>query len=402
MSSRNGTIGIAGVLLAAGACHWGHDEKAAVMSFDIAEHYYQHGKFDQAKQMYGRTLENCGDHDQAKIGFAHACREVGTLLYRQSWSLAEQGRPDEAKKVFNEATENHATSFRMLKALLAEGTEENQARYGLGLLHYHRATSLIPYPFALEDRIARQQERDYAIEQFKKVVEKVPNSFLSHRYLGLAYFSAGRYQEGRDHLKIFHDVRQRDFETVVQWPADTDEQKKRKDEGLRQVEKDIHDVREVLGEYFIALSREREKLDLRKDRTPEEQQRLATLAREALEMEGYLKSFRLVAMGDAELQLRQRCQNFLDVINRSNVVEVLSFLAFAPSEEAQFRRKVEERLATGVKFRKVRYRSVVIEGMNATVSILFDEVADKGTRPDLERSIRWRQIGGAWRAAELP
>lgn len=393
---------LAVVLLAAG-CHSGHDETAAANSFELAELNYEHRKYDQAKIMYLRTLEACPDHAQAKVGLGHACREYGNLLYRNAADLVAQNRSNEAQKVFGDASENHLLAFMTFKGLQdADSETAAQARYGVGLLHYQRATSSTNFPFPLDDRLNRHQERDKAITELKWVSDNVPGIFVAHRYLGLAYFAAGSFAEGRVHLKTYHDKQQMVYEQVARSPGSTEQEKKKKDGQLRMVEREIQDVREILGEYFMSLQRQRDKLEMKKDRTPEELQTLARLARESLEMENYLKSFKLVSMGEAELELRQRCQNFLDVFNKGLIMEIMSFMAYAPGEEAQIRRSIEERLAKGVKYRKVQYRTLVIEGLNATVGITCDQVTEKGTRSGVEFSLRWRTLGGQWKATEVP
>lgn len=394
---------IAAAVLGTAGCHSGHDETAAANSFGIAELNYEHRKYDQAKIMYDRTLEACPDHAQAKIGLGNACREFGNILYRNAADLIAQGRNNEAKKLFDDAGVNHLMAFVTFKALMDEDADTAaQAHYGLGLLHYQRATSSGNYPFPQDDRLNRQQERDKAIAELKWVSDNVPGLFVAHRYLGLAYFAAGLFGEGRVHLKTYHDKQQMVYEQVARSPGSSEPEKKKKDGQLRMVEREIQDVREILGEYFMSLQRQRDKMELKKDRTPEELQTLARLARESLEMESYLKSFKLVSMGEGELELRQRCQNFIDVFNKGLVVEILSFMAYSPGEEAQLRRTIEERLAKGVKYRKVQYRTLVIEGLNATVGITCDQVTEKGTRPGVEFSLRWRMLGGQWRVAEVP
>jgi tetratricopeptide (TPR) repeat protein len=387
-------------LLSLCACHLGHDEDSAKLSFEMAEFNYQNGKYDQAKVLYERALEGCPGHPQAKIGFGNACREFGNRLYRQASELAAQERASEANKLLSDANDMHTLAFSAFTAMLDE--EPVQARYGLALFHYQRAVSGLNVPLRGSDRLARQRERDLAIGYFQFVVKEVPQAYTAHRYLGLALFAAGRFNEGRVHLKIFHDAQQDLYEQVVRRPAATEDEKKLKDRDLRLVERDIQDIRDVLGEYFIGLQREKDKIELKKERTPEETQELARVTREALELESYLKSFRLVSLGEAELQLRQRCQDFLDAFNRGVVLELLAYIDAPQGEEARVQRMVEERVSRKIQYRKVRYRSIQIDGVNATVSVTADQVTERGTRANLEFPIRFRSSGGQWKAAEVP
>src|SRR5205085_43895 len=98
---------------------------------------------------------------------------------------------------------------------------------------------------------------------------------------------------GRPHLKAFHDAQQALYEKVLQWPGTTDDEKSRKENSLSKVNREIEDVRDVLGEYFMGSQREFERLKVKKNRTPEEDQTMAKLFRETLELEKAIKGFHL-------------------------------------------------------------------------------------------------------------
>lgn len=385
-----------------GGCHTCEDHEGAETSFELAKFNYENGKYDQAEILYTKCVEQCPAHQQGWLGLANAAREHGNDQYRIAAELAGQGKIADSKRVFKEASENHRMSYEIFQRRLAEKPEELAPHYGLGLLYYQRATSVLPFPFPVDDTVNRPKERDLAIGEFSLVVKKAPDAWQAHRYLGLVLFAAGRMDEGRPHLKIFHDAQQTLYEKVLTWPGSSDDEKKRKEVALRSVNKEIEDIREVLGEYFMSLQRDYDRLQAKRERTADEEGKMAKLKRESLELESTIKSFHLTNLGQVELEVRRRCDDFIRVFNGGQVAEIMSFSTPRRGEEAAFQRAVQDRVDLGTKLRRPQYRTIVVSGDTASVALVCEVVNKKGTRPDAELTMHWKLVGGQWKVAEMP
>jgi tetratricopeptide (TPR) repeat protein len=392
------------VALAAGAnagCHSCSDHKVALVAFDLAEFNYRGGKFDQAKSLYMRAIENCSDHYEALVGLGNACREYGTELYRNVSLLVEQGKPDPAQKMLKEANQNHAESDQYFRTALQRRPDDLLPHYGLGQLWYQRATTTWPFPYALDDRVNRRRDRDQAIREFTLVVQKVPQLYQAHRYLGLLLFAAGQTDEGRAHLKVFHDAQQKVYVHVMARPAETDEMKKQKDLDLRQIEKEIEDVREVLVVYKGELDRQRDLLHTKTGRTAEEEQKLAHVTRETLVLENVIKSFVLTKLGPVERELQQRCTEYLETFNQGALEQILAQVAPRPGEE-ELRNSIRRKVEQGTRYSKVRFTAIVVSGETASVGLVCELATKQGVKPETEMTFRWQRVGGRWFIADHP
>jgi tetratricopeptide (TPR) repeat protein len=400
---RTAVLGAAATfaLLAAG-CHTCEDHDSSASAFELAEFNYKNGKYDHAKTLYSRCVEKCSDNEQGWLGLANACRETGNNQFKGAADLAGQGKIVDSKRVFKEAVENHAMCYEILQRRLRKDPEDRAAHYGLGLLYYQRSTSVLPFPFPLDDTTNRQKERDLGIAEFALIVKMSPDAWQAHRYLGLSLFAAGRMDDGRAHLKIFHDAQQGLYQRVLRWPASTDDEKKRKENALQTVNKEIEDIRDILGEYFMAVNREHDRLKAKRERTPEEEAQLAKYKSESLQLENIIKSYHLTNLGPVEQELRRRCDDYLTVFNRGQVAEIMSFAAPKQGEEAAFQRGIQDRVEQGVKFRKCQYRTIVVSGDTASVGLVCEMVNKKGSRPDAEVTMHWRLVAGQWKVADLP
>jgi len=395
-------IASAGYLSLIVGCHTCEDHPGSDAAADLAQFNYDNGKYDQSKILYSRAVEKCPQNDKAWLGVANSSREYGNGLYRNAADLAGQGKIPEAKRVFKEGSENHALAFDILQRRLRLKPDDMAPHYGLGLLYYQRATSALPFPFPLDDSVNRQRERDLAIKEFTLVVKESPTAWQAHRYLGLALFTAGRMDEGRPHLKIFHDAQQNLYERVQGWPGASDDDKKRKENALRMVSKEIEDIRDVLGEYFMTVQHDFDKLKAKKERTPDEEATLAKLRRESLELENIIKDFHLTNLGPVESELRRRCDDFLAAFNNGRVADVMGFVAPKQGEEAAVQRAVEERVNQATQFRKAQYRTIVVSGENASIALICEVASKQGTRSDAQLTLHWKLVSGQWKASDLP
>ena len=394
--------GAAAVAMLAAGCHTCENHAGSASAFESAEFAFKGGNYDLARNIYSRCVELCADNEDGWLGLANTCREVGNNQFKAAADLAASGKIADSKKVFKDAAENHAFCYEILQRRLRNDSEDRAARYGLGLLYYQRSTSVLPFPFPLDDTTNRQKERDLAIAEFSWIVKRNPDAWQAHRYLGLALFAAGRMDDGRMHLNKFHDAQQALYARVLRWPSATDEEKLRKENALQAVNKDIEDIRDVLGEYFMMVNREFDRLKAKKDRTADEDAQMAKYRSESLQLEGIIKSFHLTNLGPVEQEVRRRCDDYLTVFNRGQVADIMSFAAPKPGEEAAFQRAVQDRVEQGTKFRKCQYRTIVVSGDTASVGLVCEVVNNKGSRPDSELKMHWRLVGGQWKIADLP
>jgi len=403
--SRIGTIlSLAAAALAAlmAGCHTCEDHEGSETAFELAKFNYENGKYDQAVTLYSRCVEKCADNDQGWLGLANAAREYGNVQYKTAADLAGQGKIADSKRVFKEANANHQLSYEVFHKKMRENPEDMGPHYGLGLFYYQRATTPLPFPFPLDDTARRQKERDLAIMEFELILKKAPQAWQAHRYLGLALFSAGRMDEGRPHLKVFHDSQQNLYEKILQWPGSSDEEKRRKEMSLAMVNKEIEDMRDVLGEYFMVVTRDYDRLRLKKERTKEEDALMAKYNREALELEHAIKRFHLTNLGQIEQEVRRRCDDYFRVFNGGQVAEIMSFAVPKPGDEAAFQKAVQVRVDQGTKFSKTQYRTIAVSGETASVALVCEISSKKGTRADAELTMHWRLVGGQWKVSELP
>jgi len=371
-------------------------------SKDLGQQWYNNGRYDQAKIMFRNCIEYCPDNEEGWMALANASREYGNMQFKQAADLAAQGKASEVKKVYKDAAESHTLAYDIFHRKIVDFPDDMAPHLGLALLHYQRATSVLPFPFPVDDTVNRQKERDLAIAEFQLVIKRNPGVVQAYRYLGLALFAAGRMDEGRPYLKRFHDAQQVLYEKILQWPGSTDNEKSTKEQSLSKVNHEIEEMRDVLGEYFMYAQREFDRLKAKKDRTPEEEATMAKLFRETLELERSIKSFHLTNLNPAEMEVRRRCEDLISVFNRGQVSEIMSFVAAKQGEEAAFQRQVADRVEQGTQFRNAQYRTIVVSGDTASVALVCEVSNKKGTRPDAELTMHWRLVGGQWKVSELP
>jgi tetratricopeptide (TPR) repeat protein len=369
----------------------------------LAKVAYDGGHYDQAKELYNNSVEWCEDNYEARMGLANASRMLGNQLYQLADQNAAAGKLPQAQKIFRQANENHSMADRLLRTAVTEKPDDLEPHYSLGLLWYERATSPISAPYRPDDIDNRQRERDEAVKEFTIVLARQPSSSQSLRYRGLAYLAAGRLEEGAKDLKIFHDSRQDLYNKIVNtWPSSSDPDKKRKDIALRDVEKEIDDVREVLVLELGELVTRAKALKRKETLTPQEQQEVGHLTTEQILLEGMIKSFALTSMGEVEQTVVKRCREYLESFNRGNLPEVLSFLGARKGEEKQLKDLVSQKVAKGTQFKKVVFRTAEVAGDRATIGFVCDLIYAQSSHPDTEVTIRWRLNGGQWLVTDHP
>ncbi len=394
--------GALGAVLA-GCSHTCTDNPDVRSNFEIAQLYYNNSKFDEAKGRYVAAVEACPDFYEGLVGLGNACREYGNQLFMGVQELSLQRKRDQAQKMLNDAVNNHKLAYQCFKTAIDMRPEDFLPRYGLGLFHYQRATSPIPYPFAHDDKEHRPQERDLAIEQFEEVVKRHRDAYNAHRYLGIALFTAGRVEEAREHLITYHDVMQRLWDKYLGAPSGNDDEKIQREEALKALEREIADAREVLIARRADAEARRKELVAKGDALkPEERQELARMSSELLILDNLMRRFALAKMSPAEKGLAERCHVYIQAFNRQSFPECLAFQVQRPGEEALLRRQLQERLGKGVKYENIQMRNVVVSGEAGTAGFLCDVVTREGRRPGAEVTLRWKMVAGQWLVAEHP
>lgn len=403
--SRMGRAALAAVIAvgaASAGCGNCPNHAKSVVTQDLAQQWYNAGRYDQAKVMFDSCVEQCPDNQDGWLGLANACREYGNTQFKQAADLAAQGKGAEVKHAYKDAAESHTLAYDIFHRKIVDFPDDMAPHYGLALLHYQRATSMMPFPFPLDDTLNRQKERDLAIKEFKLVIQKSPGVVQAYRYLGLALFAAGKMEEGSPQLKRFHDAQQILYERILQWPNSTDDEKSRKESSLAKVNREIEEMRDVLGEYFMYAQRESDRLKAKKDRTAEESITMAKLFRESLELEKVIKAFHLTNLSPVEMDVRRRCEDLISVFNRGNVAEVMSFVTPKPGDEAAFQKLVQDRIDQGTKYRNLQYTAIAVSGDTASVALVAEVSTKKGVRPEAELTMHWHLVSGQWRLSELP
>jgi tetratricopeptide (TPR) repeat protein len=391
------------ILLAAGGCHTCEDHEKSANAVVNAKGVYDGGKFDLAKQVYLRALEYCPENYEALIGYANATREYGTMLYARADATARSGKGEAAKKEVEEANQNHMESDRAFRSALILREDDLAPHYGMGLLYYQRATSPASFPYALDDRVNRREARDHAIAEFKTVVDRFPNLLQVRRYLGLALFAAGKFDEGRNHLRAYHDRMQDEYTRWMSYRPTTDAEKELKRVELTRIELDIATIRDVFMTYRDELDREAKELSGKPSRTSEEQERLQASTKDRLAVDLMIRTYQLTNLNVAEMEVRDRATDYITLFNMGKMEGVQPMLQPPSGTEGAFLQAIQRKLDDGIKYKNVNYRAVVVSGDSASVGFVCDVHRAKGPpRKDVEVVLRFRRAGGAWRVTEHP
>ena len=396
-------LGVSLSLWSVMGCHTCEDHDKSAMAVVNAKGAYDGGKFDLAKQVYMRALEYCPQNYDALIGFANAAREYGTQLYARADATARQGKIEAARKEVEEANQNHQSSDQAFRSALLLEEDDLAPHYGLGLLYYQRATTPANFPYPLDDRVNRRDARDRAIKEFKTVVAKHSNLLQVRRYLGLALFAAGVFDEGRDHLRAYHDRMQANYTEWMTFRPGSDAEKELKRIELTKIELDIAAVRDVFGTYRDELDREVKELEGKPARTPVEEERLKTAAKDRLAVDLMIRTYQLTNLNAVETEVRERSSDYVQLFNLGKMESLQAMLLPPAGGEGAFYQAIQRKLDEGTRYRNVNFRTVIVSGDSASVGLICEIVTSKGRpRPDSEITLRWRRSGGVWRVVEHP
>ena len=259
------------------------------------------------------------------------------------------------------------------------------------------------FPYPLDDRVNRRQARDRAVEEFQAVADKFPNLLQVRRYLGLALFAAGKFDQGRDHLRAYHDRMQGEYNRWLAFRPTTDAEKEVKRVELTKIELDIAGVRDVFIAYRGELEDEGKKLQGLPTRTEAEEERLKTLTRERLAVELMIRTYQLTNLNAAEMELRDRCADYLSLWNMGKMEAVQPMLLPPSGQEGAFYQAIQRKLDDGVRYRNVNYRSIVVAGDQASVGFVCEySTAQSKPKPDTEVTLRFRRAGGTWKVSDHP
>lgn len=402
MSRAVGPAALAILVVLAG-CHTCDDHDKSTVAVQNAKGIYDQGKFDQAKQIFMKSLEFCPDNYDALIGFANASREYGTQLYARAFATTRLGKLEAAKKEIEEANQNHMESDRAFRSALMLREDDLAPHYGLGLLYYQRATSPVPYPYALDDRVNRREARDKAIEAFQTVSSKQPNLLQLRRYLGLAQFAAGNFEQGRTHLRAYHDTMQEEYTRWMAFRPQTDAQKEIKRIELSKIETDIGTIRDIFATYRDELDKAAKELAAKPARTPEDDARMQAAVRDRLAVELMMRTYQLTNLNAAEMEVRERAADYIQLFNMGKMEGVQPMLFPPESGEGAFLQAIQRKLDAGTRYRNVQIRTIIVSGDSATVGFLCELAQGQAKpRPDVEVTLRFRRSGGVWKVAEHP
>lgn len=394
---------LAAVVLA--GCGPSPDDEDVKFWFDRGEACYKARQFGNAISMYMRAIERYPDYYQAWIGMGHACLMRGNELYGAVDQLSQQNKPTAAGNMLEDARSKHDEALRCFSYALELRPDDAQPRFGLGKLCFDRALSPYNYPFNLNDTVSRQKELNHAIDELEKVVEMVPQSWFSHRYLGLAYLWSDRIDEGRKEILIYHDALQRLYEEWRQkLPGRTDEERKERQESLRELEKDIDEVHQTLVMLHEELSKERMRLRSRGpgNLTKEEEERLVRVSREELVLAALLKKFSEERLDPDAQALKDRCAQYLRRFNAGKYAECMGFLRPYPGQEEDLRRRLAGLIERGVRYEEIDYKNIVIDKGLGSVGFVCRRVTKDRVQDSFKVTVQWRRVEEAWYVSGLP
>ncbi len=252
------------LLLAAAGCAHCDTDRDFLFDLSLAREYYRNGKFGEAMKKFEDALERCPDNYDAIVGLASSDREWGMAKFAEAEGLFRVKKVDFARREFLKAASIHKVSEQLFLKAIQIRPDDVLAYLGLGVLHYKRATSPYEYPFRLDDQENRRRERDLAIRFLGKVVEKEPKVYFAQRDLGLALFASGNSSEGRLHLGFFLGGMEAGRAHILRVaPRRTVDQREEMAKRIREIDKQLDQVRHVLYSYVVNLKKTREEWNRR-------------------------------------------------------------------------------------------------------------------------------------------
>lgn len=201
---------------------------------------YQAGQFELALTQFSRIVEDDEDDYEAVIGLANACREVGNDRYLRATTLANAGRYDVAREAALEGHQMHTTSLGWFER--AKLMRPNDARpiYGEGLLYYSRASGAYRL-FAQDEDAEIVACAEGAVQNFEQAAEKMADSAMTHRYLGLMLVVVARFEDAIPHLERYADALRERMQTITTWNA-PEEMRAERDREIQSMEDEMDDL----------------------------------------------------------------------------------------------------------------------------------------------------------------
>ena len=94
---------------------------------------------------------------------------------------------------------------------------------------------------------------------------------------------------------------------------------------------------------------------------------------------------------DADLALQRRCLEYVSTFNKGNVLDIMKFYSYEPSEEQKLKAAISALLEQGTRYDDVGFKDTSAAGGTLTFSHA------KG-----ERKMTWKQVEGVWLIADKP
>ncbi len=248
------------VLILAAGCSNAEKDPDFQIDMQLANEYYKHGKFEEAIRKYEDAIEKIPSSYRAVVGLACADRGWGLRKFGEAEEMFRIKKVDIAKREFEKAVAVHATAQRLYLKAIEMNHEDPLAYRELGYFYYRRATSPYSYPYRLDDEVNRTRDRDLAIQHFRVVVAREPKTYFAQRYLGLALFASGNSSQGRLHLQEYLKGMGAAREYIVKSaPHQSAEQREDVERRLREIDKEIGEVRDFMLAYVNDLEEKKAK-----------------------------------------------------------------------------------------------------------------------------------------------
>lgn len=230
-----------------------------VFDVQLANEYYKNGKFEEAMRKYEDAIEKNSRGYEAIVGLGCASREWGFRKFIEAEDLHRAKKAELAEKEFKKATNVHDSAQRLFLKAIEIRREDLLAHRELGFFYYKRATTPYSYPYRLDDKENRRRELQLAIEKFTMVVQKVPKEYFAQRYLGLALFAQGDSRQGRVNLEAYLWGMDKARKYILKSSSGkTVEEREDAEKRLREIDKELAEVRDMLHGYVGSLREKKE------------------------------------------------------------------------------------------------------------------------------------------------
>ena len=236
--------------------------------------------------------------------------------------------------------------------------------------------------------------------------------------------AAGINDEARFHLKKYHDAIQTLYDYISQtWPANDIKDRAKRDEALTELQKDITDVRELVVIYKEDLVRQQKELIVMEAKlaageplkegeklTPEERlakgeemkRKSATLTRQKLAIESFIRTFVLTDLSPEEMDLRERCVAYFREFNSGHLIPAIEFLDPPAERRDALRQRLMGQMEKKIRFLRPKFKAFEISRAKGQVTFECEMVTPTGRHPNTRLRIGWRRVSGLWMISELP